>query len=279
MKRIFISLTFSFLAICFYCAPTSAGIHQDLVKEYIRLSGMEEIISTFPEQLDLMNSQRLLTSKTPEEDKKLNEMMKEAFDIEIAMRDLNTFLLENTDIAFLRDLLQWLDSPLGKKIKNEELKSSGAEHQADMLRFMADMQTTPPEQERIALIQDLEETLHLSDLTTIIVIEMIQGMTQAVNFSLPEEERQSEEEILEEVASLAPMLKESFRQQMIMTSFYTYRNISDSDLRDYIRFYKSPTGQKEIDITGKALSSVLKQWFFNIGQSLLKPRQEEKQMT
>ena len=56
-----------------------AGMHQDLVTEYIRLSGIEEIISTFPDQLDLMNPQRLLTSKTPEKSKKLNEKEKQRF--------------------------------------------------------------------------------------------------------------------------------------------------------------------------------------------------------
>ena len=185
MKRIITPFIFFLFTFILFSSSAMAGKHQDLVTEYIRLSGMEEIISTFPDQLDLMNSQRLLTSKTPEEDKKLNEMMKQAFDIDTAMKDLNSYLLKNTDVDFLRSLIEWLESPLGKKIKNEELKSSGTEQQADMLRFMADMQTKPPAQQRIALIQNLEETLHLSDLTTIIVIEMIQGMTQAVNFSLP----------------------------------------------------------------------------------------------
>jgi hypothetical protein len=279
MKRVFTGTFFSFLAIFLCTQQAIAGIHEELVEEYIKLSGLEEVISTFPEQLETMGRQDLMTSKTPEQDKKLYEMMKQAFDIDSALQELNIFLLGNTDIAFLNDLLKWLKSPLGKKIKDEEIKSSGAEQQANLLHFMADLQTNPPPQHRITLIQGLEKTMHLSDLTTIIVIEMIQGMAQAVNLSLPKEERQPEEMILQQVTAMTPMLKESFRQQMIMTSFFTYRNISDEELQKYIEFYKTPLGQKEIEITGKALSTVLKQWFFNVGQKLLKPAQQDKLST
>jgi hypothetical protein len=279
MKRAFTSVVFALLTIVLFSQQATAGIHEKLVAEYIKLSGLEEVLSTFPEQLSAMSAQELLTSKTPEQDKKLYEMMQEAFDIDSALNELNTFLLGNTDVAFLHELNGWLESPLGQKIKNEELKSSGAEQQANLLRFMADLQTNPPPQQRITLIQNLEQTLHLSDLTTIIVIEMIQGMAQAVNLALPQEERQPEDMISEQVAAMAPMLKENFRQQMIMTSFFTYRNLSDEELQKYIGFYNTPLGQKEIEITGKALSTVLKQWFINVSEELLNPAQKDKLMT
>ena len=74
---------------------------------------------------------------------------------------------------------------------------------------------------------------------------------------------------------MKPTLKEAFRQQVILSSFYTYRNISNEELNVYIKFYESELGQKEIKITGAALGDVLKQWFDDVAKKLVVLAKEE----
>jgi hypothetical protein len=72
-----------------------------------------------------------------------------------------------------------------------------------------------------------------------------------------------------------PILREQFRQQMILSSFYTYRNITNDELKKYMQFYVSDTGKKEIEITGKALGHVLKEWIADVGAKIMVLAKEE----
>ncbi len=257
-----------FMALLFV-GRASAETHKDMVSKYIEVSGIKSMLSTFPEQMDAMASQNQMTSSDPEAENMVYELMKESFDQERSERELTDYLLQNTDKKFLSRLLKWLESPLAKKITREETRSSTPSEQVNMLRYLADLQEMPPTQERIELIQQLEETTRMSDLMTDIFMDIMKGMLESVNLALPEEKRQGTDAVFAEIMEIQPIMKDAFREQMIMTSFYTYRNISNREMAKYIQFYGSESGQKEIRITGNAMGYVLKQWFADVGRSLV----------
>jgi hypothetical protein len=252
-----------------FVGSVSAETHKDMASRYIEVSGIKSMLSSFPEQMDAMASQNQMTSRDPEAENRVYELMKESFDLERSEKELTDYLLQNTDKKFLSQLLKWLESPLARKITREEVRSSTPSEQANMLQYIAYLQEMPPTQERIALIQQLEETTRMSDLMTDIFMDIMKGMLESVNLALPEERRQGTDALFAEIMKIQPIMKNAFREQMIMTSFYTYRNISSRELGRYIQFYASETGQKEIRITGNALGYVLKQWFADVGRNLV----------
>ncbi len=269
MKKFYIT---SLLTICLSLSFTSyvfAGVHERLIKKYIETSGLDQMLLTFPDQIDAMFSQKILTSEQPEVEEKIAAIMKESFDIVLVKENLNSFLLQNTDINFFENIIQWLETPLAQKIKEEELSSSGPGSQTELLRYIADLQSNPPSQDRIAIIQEVERTTKLSELSTYIVIEMMRGMFKSFNLTLPEDKRKSIGEIEEEIKTIKPAIQNSLRQQMILKSFYSYRNISNEELIKYIEFYKSNTGETEIYVVGKAIANVIKQWFVEVTEKLI----------
>ncbi len=277
MKRRFI-LT-SLLTICLSLSLTThvfSGVHEKLVNKYIEISGLDQMLSTFPDQIDTMFSQKTLTSKQSETEKKVAAIMKESFDIVLVKKNLNSFLLQNTDINFFNNLINWLETPLAQKIKGEELSSSGPNSQAELLRYVAGLQTNPPSQDRITIIQAVERTTKLSELSTYIAIETIRGMLVSFNFTLPEDKRKSMGEIEEEIKAIKPAIQNSLRQQMILTSFYSYRNISNEELIKYIEFYKSNTGKAEIIVVGKAIANVITECFVDVAEKLIILETEEQ---
>lgn len=269
--KIFFKLTF-LLTICLSLNFTShafAGVHEKLINKYIELSGLDQMLSTFPDQIDAMFSQKILTSEQPEFEKKVATIMKESFDIVLVKENLNFFLLHNTDINFLENLIQWLETPLAQKIKEEELSSSRPGSQAELLRYIADLQTRPPSQDRIAIIQEIEKTTKLSELSTNITVEIMRGMFESFNLTLPEDKQKTMGDIEEEIQKYKPVIQNSLRQQMILSSFYSYRNISNEELIKYIEFYKSHTGKTEINVVGNAIANVLKQWFVDVTEKII----------
>ncbi len=276
MKKRFI-LT-PLLTICLsliFTSYTFAGVHEELINKYIELSGLDQTLTTFPDQIDAMSSQKILTSEQPEVEKKVTAIMKESFDIVLVKENLNFFLLQNTDINFIENLIQWLETPLAQKIKEEELSSSRPGSQTDLLRYIADLQTNPPSKGRIAIIQEVEKTTKLSELSTYITIEMMRGMFESFNLTLPEDKRKPTGEMEEEILKYKPAIQNSLRQQMILKSFYAYRNISNEELIKYIEFYKSNTGKTEINVVGMAITNVIKQWFVDVTEKLIVLEKED----
>ncbi|MGV1097831.1 hypothetical protein ACUUL3_00280 [Thiovibrio sp. JS02] len=269
LKRISLSVILSAFLTLLCASQVFAGRHEDLVNKYIELSGFNEILAAFPEQIEAVAAQNQLTSKHPSLDNKVTAIMKESFDLKHAEKNLSLFLLQNTDIDYLEKLLKWMETPLAKKIKNEELASSGPESQAELLRYIAELQSDPPSQERVAVIHEVERTTGLSELTANIVIDMMRGMFESFNLALPEENRQALAIIEEEITKNKAVIQESLRQQMILTSFYSYRNISNEELVQYINFYKTDVGKREIAVTGSALSYVLRHWFVDVGEKIV----------
>ncbi|MCP4265772.1 MAG: hypothetical protein GY777_09380 [Candidatus Brocadiaceae bacterium] len=262
----------SLLTICLSLNFTSyvfAGLHEKLINKYIEISGLDQMLSTFPDQIDAIFSQNTLTSDQSETEKKVAVIMKESFDIVLVKKNLNSFLLQNTNINFFKNLINWLETPLAQKIKEEELSSSGPGSQAKLLRYIADLQTNPPSQDRITIIQEVERTTKLSELSTYIAMETIRGMLGSFNLTLPEGKRKSMGEIEEEIQAIKPSIQNSLQQQMILTSFYSYRNISNEELIEYIEFYKSNTGKAEILVVGKAIANVIKEWFVDVTEKLI----------
>lgn len=251
-----------------FTAHAFAGAHEDLVKKYIKLSGFDEALSSFPDQISSISAQMLLTSKQPVLAKKITAIMRESFDVKRAEENLYTFLIGNTQIGFLEKAVQWAETPLAQKINTEEMAASKPEAQAGLLRFMADLQETPPSEARVALIHEYEKITGLAELSTQIIIEVMRGMGESVNLALPEDKRQTPNQMEEEMEKARLDIREAMREQIIITSLYSYRNISDEELTQYIEFYKSETGKTEIDVSGKALIHVLKQWSVIVGEKI-----------
>ncbi len=269
MRPVKVILQFTLCLLLLSTGIAVAETHQEMVQRYIEISGIKNMLTSFPEQMDAMAAQARLTSRDPEVEKQVFEMMKESFNIERFEEELATYLLQNTDRQLLHKLLRWLESPLAKKVTREEVRSSSPSEQTNMIRYIIDMKELPPTEERIELIRRLEETTRMSDLMTKIFMEIMKGMMESVNLALPEMKRESLDRIYTEIGKMQPAMKDAFRQQIILSSFYTYRNISSRELTRYIHFYATETGQEEIRITGNALGYILKQWFSEVSRNLV----------
>ena len=94
-----------------------------------------------------------------------------------------------------------------------------------------------------------------------IILELVRGMNESVNLTLPKNRQKSRKEMEKELAEMRPVIRETMREKFILSSYYAYRNISDKELARYIAFYRSDTGKTELDVTINALSHVFAQWF------------------
>ncbi len=272
MKRIASILFLSLIL----CGGSYATTVDQMVTQYIDRSGLREMVANMPAQIRQMGKQRQAASKNPAQEQKITDIMLDIYDESAVLDTIHQYLLRHTDRDYLGKMLSWYDTALAKKVKAEEVLSSSPEGLRGMQPYILQIQRTPPPRTRIDLIQQLETVTRLSDLMTSISVDTIRVMVESDNLMRPEAEREPDEKIDQVIVNLRPVLKENLRRQVILMSFYTYRNISDDELKEYIRFYQTPLGQQEVEITSNAIRHFLAEWFgevaYTVNEQLIKER-------
>lgn len=249
--------------------PARPGKKIDPVMQLIELSGMYKFIEAFPGLVDSNIAQRKLTSKTPELDAKIAKIIKTSFDAETARRNLYEFVKQNMDQRTLEDALAWLETPLARKLTKAENDAAAAEAQAEVLRYLAGFQKNPPPPDRVKVIQRLVKEAKLVESTVALVIDIMTGMINSFNLVMPDAKKMSKGEIRAQVNGMKPMLDQAMHQQITMSTFYTYRNISNADLEKYIAYLTSKSGERFNDIGTKAISYTLIQFFDGMAGELM----------
>ena len=143
----------------------------------------------------------------------------------------------------------------------QELQATQPSFQADLMHYMAVLQTSPPKQDVVASIQGLVETTNMTDMTVELIVSIMKSMALAAG----EKETEKFEAMIDQ---MKPMLKGQMNQQMIMTSFYIYRNITPAELNEYTDFYKTELGKHELDLTWAAFTQVFTDWSTKVGTKL-----------
>jgi len=249
--------------------PGRVGKKTDPVLQIIEISGMNQFIDAFPGMIDAQIAQRKMTTGVPEIEQKIAKLLKTSFDPEAARRNLYEFLKNKLDEKTLRDTLAWLETPVAMKIARAEHESISVEAQAETLRYIAGFQNNPPPPARVAVIQRLVKEAKLVESTVALVIDIMTGMISSFNLVMPDAKKVSKRDIQAQINSMKPMLEQAIRQQVTMSTFYTYRNISNADLEKYINHLTSESGSKFNDIGIKAISYTLIQFFDGIAGDLV----------
>lgn len=242
--------------------------HAALVRASIELAGIDKELASFPEQIDAFAAQMKLTSKNPAEDDRVAQLIKDSYDIDYAEDYLFDYLLNNSDENTLAYVLAWLETPLGRKITAEEVSAHDPGEAANMLHFVADMQSSPPPQSRIALVQQLEETAGLTEHAVNIAVSVMRGMMSSVNAACAPERQKNAEEINAMIAEIKPVLSSGLRQQILLSCFYTYRNLTDEEVEAYIQFLGTRSSKKFNNLVVQAITHVFNSSFAVVGEKI-----------
>lgn len=221
----------------------SKGLSDSQAQTFLHDSGLDTLILSLPEAMEQqLNLQRLTeTNQLAFDEAKvaITQAIQSIQDRNLAIQYLTT----EADAELLKGAMTFLASPLGQRIAVEERAASSADAQLEMQAYAMEMAKTPPSDERIKLIQRLADALN-SDQVIITLMKStfysLVGITEALT---PDAAATLKAGLDEEWGKIEPMLREQFGQFMIMGAHYSYRNLSDADLKNYTEFLNTPSGQ------------------------------------
>ena len=141
----------------------------------------------------------------------VSKVMSESYKAETMYQVVLGNLIANFDMNHYTALLNWLHSPLSKKMSQLEEQASTPEALQEMREFAAKLQYNPPSQERIALVQALDEAVGGTNLSIEMITLTNLQMYKAFETAIPEAQRIKEDNWEEKFKST---LKDQLEQPM-----------------------------------------------------------------
>jgi hypothetical protein len=134
-------------------------------------------------------------------------------------------------------LLQWLSTPLSRRVVELESKASSPQARADLERFAGSVQNEPPPQTRMNLVQRLDSARRSSEFRVEIAMVLIRNVHQALGSGGSTRESDAA------IDRLRSEMWRTARDGTLLHFLYTYRGLSDAELEEYVRFWESDDGR------------------------------------
>jgi len=247
----------------------TAAFDSHLVQELIIKSGIRKQTEQIPQDVrdGIQQEQRLA------QDPELNTAeLEAAIESSINPRrmeyQLHDDIGKNLSTEEIQEVLNWLDSPLGKKLARLEEDAASPAVKQKMTHALQQLIKDPGTPERLKLLQRVEKALHSTDAAVDMILNIQIAIISTISTMAPGQPHPTFEQIAETVYKNRPQIQQVISQQVIGDFLYTYHNLSKGDLETYIAFIESPVGSKYHQVTMKALSDALSLSIENFGKAI-----------
>ena len=221
----------------------ASELKEERAQKFLHDSGLSELIGSLPQALEQqLNLPRLIAVNTIQQDaaqQALNVALSQVDGQQLAL----TYLTSKPIAQRLTGTVNFLASPLGQKISIQERAAATPDAQLEMQAYAMQMATNPPTSLRTKLIQDLTVAQNADQ----VILTLMKGtfysvleITQLIN---PELAKELTVDMDTAWSKMKPVLSEQFAQFMVMGAQYSYRNISDKEIKAYIQFLNTPSGK------------------------------------
>lgn len=219
------------------------GLSAEEAQTFLHDSGLDVLIESLtPAMEQQLNLQRLTQANQLQFDE-AEQAIKQAIDSIQGNALAISYLTTQADVKNLKKAMEFLDSPLGEKIAIEERLASEPDAQLEMQAYAMQMSKTPPSEQRIQLILSLTQALNADQVMLNLMKGVFFSLVDITDGLTPEASAGLKKDLQAEWQQLEPMLTQQFSQFMVMGSHYTYRNLSDVELKSYIEFLNTESGQ------------------------------------
>jgi len=156
----------------------------------------------------------------------------------------------NLESGRLEKALAWYDSPLGKRITGQELGALVANGGPEAV---ADLERDRPSSRRIELLERLDAGGAASETTVDITVAIVRSLTRAFQPSLPAVADLTPGQLDQQIAQARNRTLEDMRRACLVSMLLAYRDLSDDELDQYVRFVESETGNWYMGVMNSAL--------------------------
>lgn len=238
---------------------TNAGISQVSESEidtFFDISGLESQVNELKTIiLDQFRDERDLSDNAHWND--IENRIRVAFDPETLVEEARSFIRSQEGVQHIAAINEWYLSDRTQRMNELEILAGQPDSAEERENFFRAMQDELPPQARMELIYEMEENMdsayHLVQVITRMYITLIRVMNEYVD----SEDQIPAYEIPRIQTSISNDLLPVYRDLLLGMSLFTYRDVSDDELSEYISFYATDAGQWLVDISFNVIDHVI----------------------
>jgi hypothetical protein len=214
---------------------------ESIINELIRISGME---TQFRQMSDTTAVAAGLRSRgvSSAEAAQVLRAMERAFTPEVFLRPIRNQLRSSYNPVFVQQVLNWYRTPVAQRVTDAEIRASDPRNAQRFIAYTKQLETHPPAAERLALVRRLDAIVDLSEIQFAVVRAVLRGIAARLNPALSAKNRLTDAR-LENIMEGLEQQRPAFRELMLARYLYSYQQVSDFDLREYVQFWETEPGR------------------------------------
>jgi hypothetical protein len=218
------------------------------VGQVMVLSGLQDQILRLDGTIASKIEEKKSTFSTPEQFEQFKTIMTTGLNSQNALKYFAEYLEKYSKEDSMKLVVTFFDNPFMQEFNRIEKEAASPEKQKDMVAYFQTLKETPPAQGRIQQLVVLNQQMRSSELTIKLVKNLILSMIKGINYNQPKEKQISNEEIKNQLASSLPAnFEQQMTNQIIAYALFTYKDVPDEKMNQYIEVWKTPTGKYGID--------------------------------
>ncbi|HWQ96208.1 MAG TPA: hypothetical protein VN368_02430 [Candidatus Methylomirabilis sp.] len=256
MRNIFkVISVFSLLVVPVTCFAEEK-LNDHLTQTLMHKSGLKKQIDQIPAllQYELNQQQQKHKNLTDEDFNRISKLARQAFDAKSIYDDVQVYIESNLSAYDIKTVLEWLESPLGKKITKLEEYSSTIEAQGEMELIAPKLLEENKNSARIVKIKELDNLTGATEASVSTVLNIQLAMMTSMSAATNADNQPSFEEIQDLVGRNKLKIQAAMETMGQIQFLYTYRTLTDEEIDMYIKFAGSESGKKYHSITSKGIN-------------------------
>jgi hypothetical protein len=235
-------------------APKAGACEPGLVDAGLGVSSLKDAGRMMAAEVDPMFAQVERTTRAQGrrlptgEHVRVYAILQQAFEADAVDLEVQRSMKSHCDPKIFAAAVEQLRAPLPSKIRAFEDAFNRSHSQAVVNRYAASLQLHPPGQQREALIEALEKTVHQADFTADIDAQVILALYMGLSGQATNDAQ---------FGTIRDQLLPSVRQATRIELLMIYRNVSDEDLDQYTMLLRTPALQRFRTICQSALQNAI----------------------
>jgi len=210
------------------------------IEEILLLTWMDNKIDRLSENIVgvIENDRKSMPASVFE---KYKAIMVKHFDKISMKKSIRDILLNEYDELKIGEIINLLNHPRLKEISRREEYAKSSTGLNEMQRYLSVMQK--PSEERKRLIEQVDEVKCASSMAIDTRLELFQAITYGMRGLNEENQEFSDDKLKQIISDMRKQGKVHAERQVWMGMLYAYKDISDSELKEYIALHKSSEGK------------------------------------
>ena len=196
-----------------------------------------------------------------------NAVLRE-FAAEALQREVERHLERAYQPQYAELALQWLRSPIGRRIAKLDLAAARPEGAAALESYARNIGSNPPPATRVSLIRQLDAATGMTDFTVDAALTAALATALGANGALPSAKRGAESDIRAAIEAQRDALRPEIEMMITASMLYSYQSLEDGELSSYIDFSNGEAGRWYHESVKRALLNTLEGASTRVGRAV-----------